>query len=112
MGHDVRKLANSVGGFLMGRLSTRTRVPGNICVFLVLAATSVCFTKNSGAPGLWERETLTNGYGGLADQGIEVSTSVTQIYQEVLDNGTLDQSTGLYSGSYDPDLSGSNKPTH
>ncbi len=90
----------------MRRLSTKTRVPANICVFLVLAATSFCSAKNS--PSLTERDTLTNGYGGLADQladqGIEVSTSVTEIYQEVLDGGTRSDSTGRHSGSYDLEL--------
>jgi len=93
---------------MMKRLSIKTRIPASILVFLALAATSFCSAEDKSSPSLSERETLTNGYGGLADQladqGIEVSTSVTQIYQEVLDNGTLSQSTRHHSGSYDLEL--------
>lgn len=85
-----------------------TRLTATCLVFLALAATTASFGQGQGSPSIWERETLTNGYGGLADQladqGIEVSTSVTEIYQEVLDNGTLSKSTGHHSGSYDLEL--------
>ncbi len=55
-----------------------------MCV--VLADANFCSTKTSDSPSLWERETLTDGFGELADeladQGIEVSTNVTEVWHE------------------------------
>jgi porin len=109
MSHNIQKLVRcNMGVLVMKRLSEKTRIPFCMCMCVVLAGASFCSAKNSNSASFWERETLTNGYGGLADeladQGVEVSTSVTEIYQEVLDNGTLNQSTGHHSGSYDLEL--------
>lgn len=61
-------------------------------------------------PGGWERDTLTDGFWGLADKldefGVELATSMTHLYQNVL-NGGIDGSPRdqLYTGSYDLELS-------
>jgi porin len=92
----------------MKRQSVKTKLTAGILAGLACTATSVCFAQDFRARSIWKRETLTHGYGGLADQladqGIEVSTSVTEVYQEVLDSGLIDQRTGHHSGSYDLEL--------
>jgi len=57
---------------------------------------------------LWEQETLTNGFGGLtdplADKGVDVALSVTEIYQQMLDGRAapaINDKHGRHAGSYD-----------
>ncbi|MHC4542231.1 MAG: carbohydrate porin, partial [Planctomycetota bacterium] len=58
---------------------------------------------------IWNRETLTNGFGGLADKladsGIEVGLSMTNIYQANV-RGGLDTHgrKGRHTGSYDLEI--------
>ncbi|MHC4623830.1 MAG: carbohydrate porin [Planctomycetota bacterium] len=63
------------------------------------------------APGPWRQETLTGGFWGLndqlADRGIEVALSVTQIYQQNVHGGrSTHRRAGRHSGSYDLELFG------
>jgi len=60
---------------------------------------------------IWNRETLTDGlFGfndGLADSGMKLGLSATQIYQSNVKGGLSTHShRGRYSGSYDLELSG------
>ncbi|MHC4541639.1 MAG: carbohydrate porin, partial [Planctomycetota bacterium] len=58
---------------------------------------------------IWNRETLTNGFGGLADKladsGIEIGLSMTNIYQANI-RGGLDTHgrKGRHTGSYDLEI--------
>ena len=59
---------------------------------------------------IWQRPTLTNGFFGLndtlADTGIELQLSTTQIYQQNVRGGiSTHRRAGRYSGSYDLELS-------
>jgi len=59
--------------------------------------------------GLWERDTLTHGFGGLADRwsdkGLDVTLGLTDIYQHCLDGGIpVGRHTGRNTGSYDLQL--------
>jgi porin len=59
--------------------------------------------------GIWERETLTNDLFGLntalADSGIEMALSTTQIYQQNVRGGTsTHRGAGRFSGSYELEL--------
>jgi porin len=63
------------------------------------------------APGLWQRETLTDGFWGLNDQladvGVELALSVTEIYQNNAHGGlSTHRRAGRHSGSYDLELLG------
>lgn len=58
---------------------------------------------------LWSRETLTNGFGGLADKmadsGVEVGLSMTNIYQSNIRGGmNTNQKRGQHTGSYDLEI--------
>jgi len=58
---------------------------------------------------IWQRETLTNGFGGLADKladsGIEVGLSFTNIYQANVKGGlSTNQRHGRHTGSYDLEI--------
>jgi porin len=58
---------------------------------------------------IWQRDTLTgNWFGlknGLREQGIEITTSATQIYQQDTHGGiSTHRRAGRYSGSYDAEL--------
>ena len=58
---------------------------------------------------LWHRETLSNGFGGLtdtlADSGIELGLSWTNIYQVNAKGGTsTNQRQGRHTGSYDLEI--------
>jgi porin len=59
--------------------------------------------------GLWERESLTNGFGGvtdrLADSGIEFGVGVTNVFQQNVTGGLATGSgVGAYTGSYDVEV--------
>jgi len=59
--------------------------------------------------GIWERDTLSNGFGGLADSladsGIEVGLSWTNVYQANVAGGTsTNQRQGRHAGSYDLEI--------
>jgi porin len=61
--------------------------------------------------GLWQQETLTDGFWGLNDQladvGVELALSVTQIYQQNVHGGlSTHRRAGRHSGSYDLELFG------
>lgn len=58
---------------------------------------------------IWQRETLTNGFGGLndalADSGIEIGLSMTNIYQSNIRGGmNTNQKRGQHTGSYDLEI--------
>lgn len=58
---------------------------------------------------LWNRETLTNGFGGLndrlADKGIEVALGLTNIYQQNTHGGlSTHRQQGRHTGSYDLEI--------
>jgi len=58
---------------------------------------------------IWQRETLTNGFGGLADKladsGVEVGLSMTNIYQSNIRGGmNTNQKRGQHTGSYDLEI--------
>jgi porin len=80
---------------------------------LLIAGILLCVAAVSQAEhdenDLWNRETLTNGFGGLsdklADKGIEVGLGITQIYQQNVHGATsTHRRAGRYSGSYDLEL--------
>jgi porin len=67
--------------------------------------------KAEDAPGLWRQETLTDGFWGLSDEladvGMELALSVTQIYQQNFNGGlSTHRRAGRHSGSYDLELFG------
>lgn len=84
-------------------------------VFLLLVA-GICEAKHEEFFGedsltdIWGRQTLTNrffGLGdGLAENGIELGLSVTQIYQQNVRGGvSKHRRSGRFAGSYDIELS-------
>jgi len=66
----------------------------------------------SGRPGrVWERETLTDDWFGggarLAETGLTLSLSATQVYQGVVHGGVFThRHAGRYAGSYDLEVEG------
>lgn len=65
--------------------------------------------KTNGAGSVWQQETLTAGlFGlgdGLAESGIEIGASATQIYQQNTRGGlSTHRRAGRYSGSYDLEI--------
>jgi porin len=69
----------------------------------ILSAPAVADPDDS---DIWHRDTLSNGFGGLADpladSGIEVGLSWTNIYQNNVEGGTsTNQRHGRHTGSYD-----------
>jgi porin len=86
-----------------------------LAVFLLMTATGVLRAQNNErtdanqSDSLWQRETLTNGFYGvgdiLADKGIDITLSATQIYQQNTSGGiSTHRKAGRYSGSYDAEL--------
>jgi porin len=78
-----------------------------ICTILsvVLGCVSVAAARDS----LWERDTLTGGFGGLNEalepSGIEFAFSLTNIYQQNARGGTsTSRNQGRWSGSYDLEM--------
>lgn len=78
-----------------------------ICTILsvVLGCVSVTAARDS----LWERDTLTGGFGGLDEalepSGIEFAFSLTNIYQQNARGGTsTSRHQGRWSGSYDLEM--------
>ncbi|MFH1716613.1 MAG: carbohydrate porin [Planctomycetota bacterium] len=64
----------------------------------------------AGPDDIWQRDTLTNGFGGLndslADQGIEVALGLTNIYQQNTHGGiSTHRRQGRHTGSYDLEIS-------
>ena len=64
----------------------------------------------AGPDDIWQRETLTNGFGGLndslADKGIEVALGLTNIYQQNTHGGiSTHRRQGRHTGSYDLEIS-------
>ena len=58
---------------------------------------------------IWQRESLTNGFGGLsdalADSGIELDFSMTNIYQSNIRGGlNTNEKRGQHTGSYDLEI--------
>jgi hypothetical protein len=87
-----------------------------ICIFfgtstlLVLAQLAFADSESNRPDNIWERETLTGGFFGLndklADDGIEITLGVTNIYQHNLRGGiSTHRRAGRFSGSYDLELS-------
>ena len=82
----------------------RTRVL--LSVMMLLSLAGICYGEHD---NLWGRKTLTNGFFGLndelADSGIELGLSATQIYQQNVRGGiSTHRRAGRYSGSYDLEL--------
>jgi carbohydrate-selective porin OprB len=74
---------------------------GIVCAVVVMALSGLASGQS-----LWEQETLTNGFGGLADpladKGVGVALSVTEIYQQKSHGGASGhEEHGRHSGSYD-----------
>jgi len=85
----------------------RRRILVNVVLLLSLAGVCQAQSKKN---DLWSRETLTNGFFGLndklADEGVEVSFGVTNVYQQNVRGGiSTHRRAGRYSGSYDLELS-------
>lgn len=73
---------------------------------MILSASVVADPDNS---DLWSRDTLSNGFGGLADtladSGIEVGLSWTNVYQTNVAGGmSTNQRQGRHTGSYDLEI--------
>jgi len=71
----------------------------------LFAAACICQAEDT----IWERETLTNGFGGLndplADSGIEIGFGITNVYQVNARGGTSTHDRrGRYTGSYDLEM--------
>jgi len=89
-----------------------------ILLIIVMLTIPVRFSRaenrshSGGHPShIWNRETLTDGLFGLnddlADNGIELALSATQVYQSNTKGGlSTDNHRGRYSGSYDLEMSG------
>ncbi len=76
---------------------------------LTLTAISLA-SEDPDNTSIWQRETLTNGFFGLndelADNGIEVGFSLTNIYQQNLQGGiSTHRRAGRFAGSYDLEIS-------
>ena len=89
-----------------GILLTVVFLPAIVSVSQAEHATS----KQTDYPGIWQQETLTEGFFGLADSladtGIELQLSATQIYQQNVRGGiSTHRRAGRLSGSYDLELS-------
>ncbi len=72
----------------------------------ILSAPAVADPDDS---DLWSRDTLTNGFGGLADtwadSGVEVGLSWTNVYQANVKGGlSTNQRQGRHTGSYDLEI--------
>ncbi|HUW18102.1 MAG TPA: carbohydrate porin [Sedimentisphaerales bacterium] len=92
----------------------RARIMSGIVVSLSVAGIVCAYQpdpeKSDGVAGVWQQETLTGGFWGLndqlADKGIELALSTTQIYQQNVRGGTsTHRRAGRLSGSYDLELS-------
>ena len=76
-------------------------------VVLVLATvvTADLDPSADAAPGLFERETATDGWFGigraLEEHGVSINLGVTQIYQIAVAGPTTHRHSGRYTGSYD-----------
>jgi len=92
----------------------RTRILSGIVTLVILA--EVCHAGRAEThdkdffSDIWERETLTNRLFGLndelADSGIELGLSATQIYQQNVRGGiSKHRRAGRFSGSYDLEFS-------
>ena len=84
---------------------SRTKTVLSVCFLPGLAG--ICQAEGN---NIWEQETLTNRFWGLNDQltddGIELSFSITGIYQANVKGGTSTHARrGRHSGSYDLELS-------
>ena len=76
---------------------------------MLLSLAGICRAERE-ENDLWNRETLTNGFFGLndklADKGIEVDFSVTNIYQQNVRGGiSKHRRQGRHTGSYDLEIS-------
>jgi len=77
-----------------------------LSVVILPSLAGICYGEHN---NLWGRKTLTNGFFGLndelADSGIELGLSATQIYQQNVRGGiSTHRRAGRYSGSYDLEL--------
>jgi len=78
-----------------------------LIVVVLLFVTSIVTAEEK---SFWERETLTNGFGGLndqlADSGIEIGLGLTSIYQSNIHGGTsTNDRRGRYVSRYDLEMS-------
>ena len=76
---------------------------------MLLSLAGICQAEREGND-LWNRETLTNGLGGLkdklVDKAIEIEFSVTNIYQQNVRGGrSKHRRQGGHTGSYDLEIS-------
>jgi len=74
---------------------------------MLLTLVGVCQAQSD---GIWERETLTNGFWGLNDQlaesGIEFGFGITSVYQTNVHGGTsTNERRGRHLGRYDLEMS-------
>ena len=73
---------------------------------MILSAPAVADPDDS---DLWHRDTVTNGFGGLADtladSGVELGLSWTNVYQANVEGGmSTNQRQGRHTGSYDLEI--------
>lgn len=83
---------------------SRSFVLGQVVLVCVLALSNVLAEETTG-PTIWRRETLTDGFCGLADplamQGIDIVMSATSIYQQNVRGGlSTHRRAGRNAGSY------------
>jgi porin len=89
------------------KITYKTKV--SLKVLLSLSLAGLCQAQEP-ENQIWERQSLTGGFWGLndslADEGIELGLSVTNIYQQNVRGGiSKHRRAGRFSGSYDLELS-------
>lgn len=80
-----------------------------LCTMLVLGLGTAVGLAQEADPNWQERDSLTNGWGGLKDwlgpRGLDLALSTTQIYQDNAHGGrSTRRQAGRFSGSYDLEL--------
>ncbi len=78
-----------------------------LSLLVLLIIMTICKAEQS--DNVWEKDTLTGGFGGLndqlADSGVELSLSATNIYQQNVRGGlSVHRRAGRFSGSCDIEL--------
>jgi len=93
-----------------------SRILISLDIVLLLSVATFVYAEEQGSeqtdsiPNIFRRQTLTDGFWGfddaLADTGMELEMSTTQIYQQNVRGGiSTHRKTGRFAGSYDLELS-------
>ncbi|MHC4842370.1 MAG: carbohydrate porin [Planctomycetota bacterium] len=85
------------------------RTRNKLLIFILFLVFCVLVKAEEETNNLWERDSITDGFWGLndalKDDGIELSFSLTQIYQQNLQGGlSTHRRQGRHTGSYDLEL--------